>query len=73
VFVFFFCQRIRTQGICKGNYTLLKSNFIATYKNAIKENKTIVSIDECSFSEKIHPLYGYAPKGKSPIIKIKGS
>ena len=57
-------KRIRTRGICKGNNNLLKTNFITTYKNAI---------DECYFSEKIHPLYGYALKGKSPIIKINGS
>ena len=66
-------KRIRTRGICKGNNNLLKTNFITTYKNAIKDNKNIISIDECYFSEKIHLLYGYAPKGKSPIIKINGS
>lgn len=66
-------KRIRTRGICKGDYNLLKNNFITKYKNAIKDKKNIISIDECSFNEKIHPLYGYAPKGKSPILKIKGS
>lgn len=66
-------KRIRIRGICKGDYNLLKNKFITSYKNAIKDNKNIISIDECAFSEKNHQLYGYAPKGKSPILKIKGS
>ena len=35
--------------------------------------KAIGSLDECGFSERLKPLYGYSPIGKPLILKTSGS
>jgi transposase len=66
-------KRIRTRGVCKGNYDELKKQFVSKYKDALKTKKTLVAIDECGFNENIKSLYGYSPIGTPPIIKTTGS
>jgi transposase len=66
-------KRIRTRGICKGDLNALKQFFCSKYKQSIVDNKILVSIDECAFSEKLNPIYGYSPIGEPVVIKINGS
>ena len=66
-------KRARTRGKCKGDLGTLVGNFCYTYKQAVHEEKTVGSLDECGFSKRLKPLYGYSPIGQPLIIKTSGS
>lgn len=66
-------KRIQRRGTCKGDLDRLIEYFRSRYSDAMRDGKTIVSVDECGFSEKIKPIYGYSPVGKPLILKTSGS
>ena len=66
-------KRIRQRGKCKGDLEQLIDTFRSRYSDAVKDGKTIVSVDECAFSEKVKPLYGYSQIGHPLILKTSGS
>ena len=65
-------KRIRSRGTCKGDLASLIANFKSKYHSYVAQNNVLVSIDECAFSEKIIPIYGYSLKGTAAIVKISG-
>lgn len=67
-------KRIRTRGINSNvNLENLKNTFQDNYLQAIKQQKILVSLDECSFSEKLVVNYGYSLKGERLIIQTPGT
>jgi hypothetical protein len=49
------------------------NTFVATAQQAIDRGAMLVSLDECYFSERVLPLYGYSPKGKPCIVSSPAS
>ena len=66
-------KRCRTRGVSKGDLVSLKQQFCEKYRMFQSQEKVFVSIDECAFSEKLLPYYGYSLKGTPVILKRKGS
>ena len=58
----------RKQVSARGTSKLATPERIAEYKNAymraVEHGRTLVSFDECGFSERVKALYGYSPVGK---------
>jgi len=46
--------------------------FVDQYKLLKSQGKEIICLDECGFSERLRPIYGYSKKGSSIILKIPG-
>lgn len=44
--------------------------FLERYKNLVSDQTIVVSVDECGFSEKNIPLYGYSPVGEKLSLPI---
>ena len=65
-------KRTRLRGQCKGDLGALIKAFCAKYTSAVGAGKTLVSVDECGFSERIKPIYGYSPVGQPVIVKTSG-
>jgi hypothetical protein len=60
-------KRTQLRGQCKGNnLPELIRIFKQKYTAALDKKTVFASIDECSFNEHLHPLYGWSPKG-SPL------
>jgi hypothetical protein len=57
----------RFAGAATVNPTLV-GVFETKLKEYVTEGRTFVSLDECYFSEKVLPLYGYSPKGQKCVI-----
>ncbi len=47
-------------------------DYRARHAACVSESTLVVSLDECSFSEKVQPLYGYAPAGHRCVLRLKG-
>ena len=62
----------RGQSMRSDDWELRKEIFLKTYSDAIDQGKLIISIDECGFSERVKPLYGYSPVGQPLVLKTKG-
>jgi len=66
-------KRVSTRGTSK----LATPERIAEYKNAymraVELGRTLVSFDECGFSERVKALYGYSPVGQPCIVHNSGS
>lgn len=64
-------KRTKHRGVIKDNETqqAKKEAFHRRLKDAIASGSNVVSVDECYFSERIVPLYGYAKRGTPCIIK----
>ena len=65
-------KRTRLRGTTKKDVESLKSSFREKYRQALDEWRVFVSVDECGFSERIKPLYGYSPVGEPVIVKTQG-
>jgi transposase len=65
-------KRTKCRGQCKGDLKTLTTTFCNRYNKALNESKCIVSIDECGFSERLKPVYGYSPVGQPVILKTSG-
>lgn len=65
-------KRTKCRGQCKGDLKTLTATFCKRYNKAVNESKCIVSIDECGFSERLKPVYGYSPVGQPVILKSSG-
>jgi hypothetical protein len=65
-------KRTRLRGQCKGDLGALIKAFCARYTAAVSDGKTLVSVDECGFRERIKPIYGYSPVGQPVIVKTSG-
>ena len=64
-------KRTRKRGMCLANDPIFRARyktFIIELQKCIKQNKTIVSIDESGVDARARPLYGRALKGKPCII-----
>jgi transposase-like protein len=59
-------KRTRLRGQCKGDMAPIIQSFKERFMSSVL-SKTLVSVDECSFNERLHPLYGYSPVG-SPRV-----
>ncbi len=66
-------KRVKTRGESKHSTPGRIAEFKQAYVEATAEHKTIVSIDECGFSEMTKALYGYSKVGQPCIIKNSGS
>jgi transposase len=77
------CKYIKKLGLsrkrvsARGTSKLATPERIAEYKNAymraVEHGRTLVSFDECGFSERVKALYGYSPVGKPCIVHNSGS
>jgi transposase len=54
----------------KDNIKLKTELFINTFKNNLKDDTVIASIDEIGFSSKFNPLFSWSTKGKPNYINI---
>lgn len=50
-----------------------ESQFAAAFCNHQRSGHTVVSIDECYFSERITPLYGYSKRGQPCVVSKPAS
>jgi hypothetical protein len=62
-------KRSKVRGQSKGDLAPLVEYFCNRYDKATNDKKMFVSIDECGFSERLKPIYGYSPIGKPVILK----
>ena len=58
--------RVRGQSKKRDDWNKLHFDFLKRYHDVSHSTDTIVSLDECGFSERDKPMYGYSPVG-SPI------
>ena len=49
-----------------------KQVFLQTYRGALDQDTPIVSFDECGFSQRVKPVYGYSPVGTPLVLKTRG-
>jgi transposase len=54
------------------NMPTLKRDFASKYSTALQQG-LVVSVDECGFSERVVPLYGYSAMGEPLIVKQPGT
>lgn len=64
-------KRSKLRGQCKGDLMPLVQVFCSKYRDMVRTGKTLVSVDECGFSERLKPIYGYSQIGKPVVIKTK--
>ena len=48
-------------------------DFLERHAQAVMPDTLVVSLDECYFSERVMPLYGYSEAGKRCALRIKSS
>lgn len=65
-------KRVRHRGTSKKPVAELIEEYKRMYCEYILSGKTLVSVDECGFSERHRMLYGYSPVGKPCILKTSG-
>jgi len=65
-------SRWRGQSSKPADQPIRQQQFRSTYLTASARQQAIVSIDECGFSERVKPVYGYSPVGQPLIQKISG-
>ncbi len=67
-------KRTRWRGMTadKARELALKLSFLRQYTQCLNRDQLLVSVDECGFSERVQPLYGFAPKGCPLVIKHVG-
>lgn len=65
-------KRTKLRGQCKGDLMPLVQVFCSKYRDIVKSGKTIVSVDECGFSKRLKPNYGYSPIGEPVLVKTNG-
>ena len=66
-------KRTLSRGKPKGNIDDIRLKFVDDFKKAVESGKVLVSIDECGFNEKTHPIYGYCKIGKRLLVQSRGS
>jgi len=66
-------KRVKTRGESKQSTPERIAEYKQSYIEATTSQKTIVSIDECGFSEMTKSLYGYSKVGQPCIVKNSGS
>lgn len=66
-------KRVKYRGVSKRFDPEYVAMFKTQYKEAMKNGKTFVSIDECGFSGRTRALHGWSPKGKPIIVHQPGS
>ena len=66
-------KKVKLRGQCSGDIKPLIEAFIAKYKNVVNTNSTLVSVDECAFTEKVRQQFGYSSVNSPLIIKTHGS
>ena len=58
-------KRTKLRGRSKRNVRELRKAFCDEYTRACHGDRVVVSVDECAFSEKLKPFYGYSPIGEA--------
>ena len=65
-------KRTKLRGRSKRNVRELRKAFCDEYTRACHGDRVVVSVDECAFSEKLKPFYGYSPIGEPVVVASKG-
>ncbi len=69
-------KRTRWRGVSTASVEhqrLLRTSFVQRYADTCRNERRIIAIDECGFSERVQALYGWSPKGIPLVVKRKGS
>lgn len=65
-------KRVKRKGTSNIDLEPRTRSFCHCFDEYVTQSRCMVSIDECGFSEKDVPIYGYSKKGEDVVISTKG-